>query len=294
MRAALGLFFVLLTAAVLAAQEPAQAPTFRATTRLVPLPTMVTDAEGRLVPELTQEDFTILDEGKPQEIALFENTVQPLRVVVLLDSSISTTAVFDRIKQAAEAFILRLLPEDKAQVGAFSSKIQLSGSFTNNRDALIGALDDLQYGNETRMRDAIDAAVTELESEDERRVVLLLTDGEDFGSKNGMKAVRERAQRENVMVYGVGLRLMFGGNMSNPDGDLRKLAEATGGGYFVLKDTAELNATFTRVAQELHSLYSIGFIPQTLDGKEHKIQVRMKEPGHKARTRATYIAAVQD
>ena len=140
MRAALGLLFVLLTAAVLAAQEPAQAPTFRATTRLVPLPTMVTDAEGRLVPELTQE------------VALFENTVQPLRVVVLLDSSISTTAVFDRIKQAAEAFILRLLPEDKAQVGAFSSKIQLSGSFTNNRDALIGALDELQYGNETRMR----------------------------------------------------------------------------------------------------------------------------------------------
>jgi Ca-activated chloride channel family protein len=294
MRAALGLLFVCLTAAVLAAQEPAQAPTFRATTRLVPLPTMVTDGEGRLVPELTQEDFTILDDGKPQEIVLFENTVQPLRVVILLDSSISTTAVFDRIKQAAEAFILRLLPEDEAQVGAFSSKIQLSGSFTNNRDALIGALDELQYGNETRMRDAIDAAVTELEGEDERRVILLLTDGEDFGSKNGIRAVRERAQRENVMVYGVGLRLMFAGTMSNPDGDLRKLAEATGGGYFVLKDTAELNATFTRVAQELHSLYSIGFVPQTLDGKEHKIQVRMKEPGQKARTRTTYIAAVQD
>jgi len=78
---------------------------------------------------------------------------------------------------------------------------------------------------------------------------------------------------------------------SKPDRGLRKLAEDTGGGYFELKRTADLGETFTRVAQELHSQYVLGFTPETLDGKVHKLEVRVKKGGMSARARKTYVAA---
>jgi VWFA-related protein len=291
MRAFLGASLAVLALAVTFAQ---QEPTFRSGTRIVPLPTMVTDGQGRFVPNLEEADFTILDNGKPQEIVIFENTVQPFTVVVLLDFSISMTNELKLLKQAAEEFLIRLLPVDKGMVGAFSSKIQFSGGFTNNRDSLIGSLQDMQYGNETRLYDALDEGVKLLEPLDGRRVVLVFTDGEDFGSRVGEGTVRERAQRNDIMIYGIGFRSQYGGQVSNPDKSLRKLADSTGGGYFELKRSTELGPTFTRVAQELHSLYTLGFSPGTLDNKEHKIQVRMKQADHKARTRGTYIASLED
>ena len=290
MRAFLGSSLAVLALAVTFAQEP----TFRSGTRVVPLPTMVTDAQGRFVPDLEQSDFTILDNGKPQEILIFENTVQPFTVVVLLDFSASMTGQLKLLKEAAEEFLIRLLPVDKGIVGAFSSKIQFSGGFTNNRDRLIGSLQDMQYGNETRLYDALDEGIKLLEPVDGRRVVLVLTDGEDFGSRVGQGTVRERAQRNDIMIYAIGFKSSMGGQVSNPDRDLRKLADATGGGYFELKRSDELGPTFTRVAQELHSLYTIGFSPANLDNKEHKLQVRMKQADHKARTRASYIASLED
>ena len=145
------------------AQQPdAQEPTFRAGTRIVPVVTTVTDAEGRLVPGLEQEDFSILDNGKPQEITFFQNEVQPFTVVVMLDKSGSMTANLDLLDAAAEQFLLRMLPADKGQVGAFSDKIEMSGKFTSDRDDLIGALKELQFGNPTRLYDAIDASMEAL------------------------------------------------------------------------------------------------------------------------------------
>ena len=290
MRVFLGTSLAVLALAVTFAQEP----TFRSGTRVVPLPTMVTDAQGRFVPNLEETDFTVLDNGKPQEILIFENTVQPFTVVVLLDFSASMTAHLKLLKEAAEEFLIRMLPVDKGIVGAFSSKIQFSGRFTNNRDSLIGSLQDMQYGNETRLYDALDESIKLLEPLEGRRVVLVLTDGEDFGSRLGQGTVREKAQRDDIMIYAIGFKSQIGGQVSNPDRDLRKLAEATGGGYFELKRNDELGPTFTRVAQELHSLYTLGFSPANLDNKEHKIQVRMKAADHKARTRATYIASLED
>src|ERR1700740_85131 len=109
----------------------AQEPTFRSSTRIVPVVTTVTDEQGRLVPMLEREEFSILDNGKPQDVTFFQNDVQPFTVVVMLDYSASMTANLDRLKAAAEQFLLRLLPQDKGQVGAFSDKIQFSGEFTN-------------------------------------------------------------------------------------------------------------------------------------------------------------------
>jgi Ca-activated chloride channel family protein len=282
---------LLATAVALAQQEP----TFRAGTQIVPVYATVVDTMGRLVPSLEQDAFTILDNGKPQEITFFQNDVTPFTVVVMMDYSASMTANLELLEAAAEQFLLRLLPEDKGQVGAFSDKIQLSGKFTNDRDDLIGAINDLQFGNPTRLWDAVDTSMEELKEVDGRKVVLIFTDGDDTASRSGMGDVLERARREEVMIYAIGLQSEFFNGQrvvrSRPDRSLRRLAEETGGGYFELQKTAELAPTFTRVAQELHSQYTLGFSPGTLDGREHKLEIRMKQPGTTARARRSYIAS---
>jgi Ca-activated chloride channel family protein len=289
MRAVLAASLVAVTAALTFAQQPT---TIRVTTRIVPLPTMVTDGQGRLVPDLEKEAFTILDNGKPQEIALFENTIQPFTVVVMLDFSLSMALRIDLLKEAAESFLLRMLPADKGQVGSFSDRIQLSGTFTNNRDRLIASLRDLDFGNSTKLWDAVDASISTLEPLEGRKVVLVFTDGDDTASHASLSGVRERAQRSDIMIYAIGLRTprSAGGPAAAPDAGLRKIAEATGGGYFELNSTDDLGVTFTRVAQELHSLYTIGFSPQKLDGKEHKLIVKTNQNDQKVRSRASYLA----
>ena len=284
---------VVVVASVLAGL--AQQPTFRAGTRVVSVLATVTDAQGRLVPNLEQEQFTILDNMKPQDIVLFQSEVQPFTVVVMLDFSASMTANLELLKRATEQFLIRMLPQDKGQVGAFSDKIQFSGHFTSDRDDLIGALGDLQYGNPTRLFDAIYQSIDVLKEASGRKVVLVFTDGDDTDSRLGMGDVLKSASEHEVMIYAIGLQSEFfnGQRMvrSRPDRGLRKLADETGGGYFELKKTDELAPTFTRVAQELHSLYTLGFSPATLDNKEHKLEVKMKTAGMAARARRSYVAS---
>lgn len=274
-------------------QEP-QTPIFRSNARAeVPIYATVLDSSGRLVPDLEREDFTVLDDGKPVELTQFSNATQPFTVVVMLDTSASMTAHLDLLNRAAEQFLLRLLPVDRAQVGAFNDKIQLSGRFTNNRDELVAALDDLQFGNPTRLNDAIATSLDALERIDSRRVILVFTDGEDTSSKLGFRTVLERARDEEVMVYSIGLESEFFNGQrvqrSRPSRDLRKISDETGGGYFELKKSDQLAPTFTRVAQELRSQYLLGFAPATLDGKVHKLDVRGR-PGMTVRARKSYLA----
>ena len=282
-------------ATVVGRSPAAQEPTFRSSTRIVPVLTTVTDPEGRLVPGLEKEAFSILDNGKPQEVVFFQNDVQPFTAVVMLDKSGSMTANLALLDAATEQFLLRMLPADKAQVGAFSDKIEMSGEFTSDRDDLIAALKDLQFGNPTRLYDAINESMEELKRAEGRKVVLVFTDGDDTSSRLGLGDVLDRAREEEVMVYAIGLQSEFFNGQrvvrSQPDRGLRKLAEETGGGYFELKKTADLGPTFTRVAQELHSLYTLGFTPSVLDGKEHKLLVKVNQPGMTARARKSYIAA---
>jgi Ca-activated chloride channel family protein len=278
-----------------ATPEPVQEPqVFRAGTRTeVPIYATVLDSAGRLVPELERTDVTVLDDGKPVELTQFSNTPQPFTAVVMLDTSASMTANLEFLERAAEQFLIRLLPVDRAQVGAFNDKIQFSGEFTNDRDALIAALNELQFGNPTRLNDAIAASLDVLKGVDGRRVVLVFTDGEDTSSKTGFRTVLERARDEEVMVYTIGLESEYFNGVrlqrTRPSRDLRRIADETGGGSFELKKTDELAPTFTRVAQELRSQYLLGFAPATLDGKLHKLDVRTR-PGHTVRARRSYLA----
>ena len=272
-----------------------QAGVFRSGAKVVPIYATVTDLQGSLVPNLVREDFEVLDNNIRQDLIVFENQTQPITAVVMIDSSGSMTNSLKLVKTGAEEFVVRLLTQDKAQVGAFNDKVQFSGSFTADRDELVAALKELDYGNSTRLYDAIDQSLDKLAAVEGRRVIVVLTDGDDTASKAGQGDVLSRATQDEVMIYGIGLESDYFNGVrqvrTSPDRVLRKIADETGGGYYLLRATADLNTTFTRIAQELHSQYVLGFTPTALDGKIHKLVVNVKRPGMKARARKSYVAA---
>jgi Ca-activated chloride channel family protein len=280
--------------ASLGAQETPQ-KTFKVSTNTVALYATVTDPEKRLVPDLVQDDFEVYDNGKLQTLTSFDNKPQPISVVVMLDTSGSMTLALDLVKAAAEQFLLRLMPDDQGMVGAFNDKIEFHPEgFTNSRDDLIRSLKDLDFGYPTRLYDAVNESISQLKPLQGRKVVLVFTDGDDNSSRVGSGHVTDRGRIEEVMVYSIGLENeYFDGARrvrSSPDRGLNRLSEETGGGFFLLKKTDELTTTFTRVAQELHSQYVLGFTPQALDGKIHKLDVKIKKPGLLARARKSYLA----
>jgi Ca-activated chloride channel family protein len=154
---------------------------------------------------------------------------------------------------------------------------------------------DIDFGYPTRLYDAIAAGLDELNGIEGRRVVLVFTDGADTASRTRFGTVLDRAQTEEVMVYAIGLAGddVIGGqrHRTRPDRSLKTLAEQTGGGYFELSRADQMTSTFTRVAQELHSQYLLGFSPENRDGKTHKLEVRVKKPGMTARARKSYVAS---
>lgn len=279
-------------AALAVVSSSAQQGVFRSGVQTVPVYATVIDTAGRLVPDLQQDDFEIFDNDKKQPLSIFLTDVQPVSVVVMLDTSGSMTANLDLLKTAAERFVIRLLPEDRARIGSFSDKIVLSPQFTSNRDSLVRYLrESVDFGNPTRLWDAAYTSLEALSAETNRRVVLLFTDGDDTDSRqHGQGDVLKRAQAEDYMIYGIGLRSRVLGSVTRPDPGLKKVATETGGGYFELKATDELNSTFSRVADELHRQYVLGFRPAVLDGKVHKLTVTVKRPGMRARARTSYVA----
>jgi Ca-activated chloride channel family protein len=289
LRVALALPFCL-SVAMVAAQQP----TFKSGTQVVSVFTTVTDAQKRLVPDLVQDDFEVLDNEKPQPLVLFENKIQPISVVVMLDTSGSMTLTIGLLKQAAEEFVARLLPSDSARIGAFNDKIQFNSRFMNDRDQLATDIRNIDYGNGTRLWDALGASLDELKDIDGRKVILVFTDGDDTESHNSsLGKVIDRARVDEVMIYAIGLESHYLNITTKPDKGLRKVADETGGGYFELTKTSELSSTFTRVAQELHSQYVLAFTPAMLDGKIHKLSVRVKKPGMNARARRSYLAGTE-
>ena len=298
----------LAVAAMAAGTVAAQQPTFKSGTRGVAVYATVTDRDGRLVPDLTREDFEIKDGGKLQPITVFSNDVQPIRVVMMLDRSGSMRGNFRLVEAAGAAFVRALLPEDKARIGSFAERIQIDPeAFTADKTELVNVLrTKLQEQGPTPLWNSVDASIQALEGQDARKVVLVFTDGADapgnFKLNNlSFMDISRRAQQADVMVYAVGLQSSgpprpggggFGGfGGSRPDPGLPAIADETGGGYFELTRGEDLAATFARVADELHRQYLIGFAPARLDGKMHKIEVKVRKPGMKVRARKEYFAA---
>ncbi len=205
--------FALGLVVLLRAQEP---PVFRAATETVPVYVTVIGADGRLVTDLPRESFQVFDNGRPQPITLFDSSVQPISIIVMLDMSGSMSGNIPTLRTAAVQMFTRLLPADKARVGNFGYRIDIEpGHFTNNVDDLTRALWlDLEPGGPTPLWGAVNAAMTALSSLDGRRVVLVLTDGKNTGLRivNGipagpaLKEVMDRAEAEDFMIYSIGMR----------------------------------------------------------------------------------------
>src|SRR5438067_5601874 len=164
--------------AVVSAQ---QEPTFKGENRTVAVYATVTDASGRLVPDLARDAFAVLDERKPQTLTLFANDIQPITVVMLLDRSGSMRANFTLVEQAAEQFVAALLPDDKARIGSFSNRIEIDPrDFTSGHEELLAILRvDLQEEGPTPLWNAVNVGITALLHQQGRRVILVFTDGVD-------------------------------------------------------------------------------------------------------------------
>lgn len=299
-----------------------QAP-FRSGAYTVAVYATVADHTGRLVPNLEGTAFEIYDNGKRQTITTFANDVQPITVVMMLDRSGSMYRNFSLVQRAAQAFVERMIPGDKARVGSFAARVQVDPrGFTSDRGELLDILrTELQEAGPTPLWNAINVGITALLHEQGRRVILVFTDGIDRpmngGNNASLRDVMRRAQHEGVMVYAIGLASQqvgpgrgrgpavatpgggfgsFGGfgsrpDVQKPDPGLPRIAAETGGGYFELTRANDLAATFARVADELHHQYALGFEPTKLDGKMHRVQVRLTTPGLTARARKSYVAA---
>jgi len=297
------------------AAAPSADPQYRAGAHLVSIFATVTDREHRLVTDLNKDDFTVYDNGKRQPLSVFSNDSQPITIVVMLDRSGSMADRFDLVERATTQFIGKLSGADRARIGDFSDRIVIQpGEFTSDHETLLDIVKhDLQDIGSSPVWAAVDRSVAALRREPGRRVVLLFTDGHDSPGRGqyqqSLSDVTHRAQSADVMVYTIGLTvpdesLFLTGiprihgrpttrpqKMLKPDGGLKKLADATGGGYFELEWTSNLTATFTRVAEELHRQYWLGFAPAKLDGKVHKLEVKVKRGGVAVRARPSYIAS---
>ena len=278
---------------------------FRSSTELVSIYATVQDKATRLVPDLKQEDFIITDNGKEQPITFFSNEVTPFSVVVVLDRSGSMYQHQYMIRDAAMAFIVRLLPDDKARIGSFGNffgnRVVISPpAFTSNKADLIDVLRvPIGMGGNSPVWISVDQSITALSALEGRRVVLIFSDGHDEPVRTLMpvklKDVAERVRLTNVMVYALAFadvqrRQGKDPRVTPPDPGLRKLADDSGGGYFEVSDTERLGELFTRVAEELHRQYWLGFAPPARDGKIHKIAVKVKRPDMTVRARQTYLA----
>ena len=294
-----------------------QQPIFRGTGDAVRVFVTVTDRDGRLVTTLARDDFEVRDEGKPQPLTLFDNSPQPIRLIVMLDVSGSMEGNLPLLRGATEQLVARLRPDDLARVGSFGHAVAIGPSFTRDPDELLrGMPTAIAADAPTPLWRAIDEAMDVFGEadgaldDDVRSVIMVLSDGKDSGPIGfrrrtvSQAEVIDRARDENVMIYGVGMRSRMRPRMPGvgpgslqamlaadlPDPGLALVAEHTGGGYAEIRFGQDLGAAFERVADELHSQYLLGFAPPQRDGKVHDIDVRVSQRGLKPRARKNYVA----
>jgi Ca-activated chloride channel family protein len=285
--------------------DTAQLKTFE-----VRLPVTVT-LKKDLVPGLTRGDFAVFEDGVQQEITFFtdEKNNPPVYVGVLMDTSPSAAGKLGFSKEAAGNFIhtVTRLRKDKAAFMTFDNEILLRQDFTDNLDKLQKAISGVKKaGSQTAMYDAVwQFSDEKLRNVPGRRVIVIITDGDDTFSRAELKDAIDIAQRTETTIFGISTKAGFLGTVPGVEagtvkdkGDkfLTRLCEETGGQAFFTGDMLELERAFTRISQELRSQYIITYRPanQNYDGRERKIEVRFtdssKTEKYKLRTKTSYRA----
>ena len=281
------------------------------TVREVRLPITVLDKKEQPVSGLTRADFLVFEDKQPQQIQGFidERTGVPVHVAVLMDVSGSTAGKLEFQKTAAKDFIYTVVRarKDRAAFGTFDENLQLIQDFTDRHDLLDRAVDTVKKpGTDTALWDAVWLMCDEkMRGVTGRRVIVVITDGDDTASRARLKDAIEIAQATETIVFAISTKAGLSGSvpgveMGTPkdggDRELERLCAETGGRAFFIGDRINLERAFSRVAKELRSQYIVTYKPtREFDGTYRRIEVKLAgdHDGLKVRTRRGYTAAKQ-
>lgn len=260
-----GLLLFLLTALALPAQELPQGPTFHIESKLVSLWVNVTDSNGAIVGGLKKDDFRIYEDGRPQDIAVFDReSNQPLDVILAIDTSESTYKDRALEQAAAHKFIQALLrPQDQMSLFQFATDVTQLVPFTNSIKQLDHGLSHLRSGEATAVYDTIYLGSDELAKHQGRKVLVLVSDGGDTVQGTTYSQAVEEALRGEVMIYSiidVPIQSSAGRDLGGEHA-LITLSEQTGGKSFYA-DAHGLDAAFQKVSDDLRTQYLIGYYPR--------------------------------
>lgn len=301
------------------AQRPAAQPSptpptddvpVRTFIRRVRLPITVVDKKGQFVDDLKQNDFQVFEDKVPQTIETFSNDLGealPLYVAVLMDTSPSTAGKLKFEQESALNFIYTVVRSrrDRVLFATFDHEINLRQDFTDKLDLLNRAVSGVkQTGNQTALFDAVWQFCDEkLRSVVGRRVLVVITDGEDTYSRANIRDAIDIAQRTETTIFAISTKAGFAATVpgveagqvkDRKDSDLVKLAEETGGAAFFTGDMLSLERSFTRISKELRAQYLITYKPvnDSYDGSFRKIEVKLASGrgGHRVRTKQGYRA----
>ncbi len=300
--------------------EDSQGPTetLKVNVNVVQLFFNVKDKHGALIPNLTKDDFEVHEDGKPQTIKYFTaETNLPLTLGIMIDASGSQRNVIDMEKEVGGAFLRQILTDkDEAYVISFDISVDLLQDFTRDVHRLQAALDKAKVNVDytsggipgmgggpvpqhnspgTLLYDAVYLSAHDMLSKEVgRKAMILLTDGQDEGSRLKIQDAIEAAQKADSIVYVLlcADRGFYGGFGYSGESDMRKLTEQTGGRVINVGNKFDkLREAFDQVAAELRSQYNIGYTPTnaTLDGSYRKLEIKDKQ-GYKIQSRAGYYA----
>ncbi len=260
----------------------------------VRLPISITDKKKQLVPGLAKNDFEVYEDGIKQEVTFFsdEKTNPPVYVGVLMDTSPSTAGKTRFSKEAAKNFLYTVvrLRKDKAAFMTFDHEVNLIQDFTDKLDLLDKAVDGVKkVGTQTALFDAIyDFSNEKLRNAPGRRVIVLITDGDDTFSRAYLSDAIDIAQRTETTIFAISTKAGFLGSVpgveagtikDTGDSELERLCKETGGRVFFTGDMLALEKSFKKISEELRSQYIITYRPtkQEYDGKDRKIEVRFAD-----------------
>jgi Ca-activated chloride channel family protein len=293
------------TAAVVSAQSGArqeQTKLFRTTVDVVSLNVTVVDRQNRYITDLTEDDFSVFEDGTRQDLVVFNRTSLPIALSLLIDTSASMESRMRIAQDAAVGFVRKLRPQDLGQIVDFDSRVQILEDFTNDVDELERSIRSTSPGGSTSLHNALYISLKELAkvkaktSEDVRRqAIVVLTDGEDTSSLVSYEEVLDLAKRSETAVYTIALQAKDAPQTKGfreAEFILRQFAQETGGRSFFPSRIEDLKDVYGQIADELSSQYSIGYASKNTrrDGAWRRIVVQVARPQVVARTKRGYYA----
>jgi Ca-activated chloride channel family protein len=251
---------------------------------LVQLPVSVLDKKGFPVLGLQPEHFAVYEDKIQQIISLFKQEDIPLSVGLVVDGSSSMYDKRDPLNVAAMTFVRESNPQDETAVLSFGDFVNLEQDFTTNTHLLNRALSGIPSNGNTALYDAVVFAAQHVKDEGfhEKKVLLVISDGEDNHSKYKLKEVVTALQESKIIVYTIGLLSPNSDSMFADEAKkaLKQMAEAGGGASFFPKNSNDVEEVCRRIARELRNQYTIGYRPsnEKLDGAWRKVIVRVNPP----------------